>query len=70
MSEQPRSIGVASMQPDGTIFLQLRAEDPEHGAVGDALLTYAPSHPQYRQILEHLDGLEPGQSKPVPPWDT
>ncbi len=55
------------MAADGTISLQLRAEGPG-GAVGDALLVYPPSHPQYREILAHLGGLSPGESKPVPPW--
>ncbi len=36
--------------------------------VGDALLTYAPDHPQYQKILTHVGGLRPGESKPVPPW--
>jgi len=63
----PSSIGSASMGEDGTIVLQLRAEGPG-GALGDALLTYPQDHPQYQQILDHLGGLKPGESKPVPPW--
>jgi hypothetical protein len=62
-----RSIGTASMAADGTITLQLRAEGPG-GAVGDALLVYPPSHAQYHEILDHLAGLKPGQTMPVPPW--
>ncbi len=61
------SIGVARMEADGTIDLQLRAEGPG-GTVGDALIRYPVGHPQYRQILKHVGGLEKGQSKPVPPW--
>ncbi|MCC6335976.1 MAG: lytic murein transglycosylase [Myxococcales bacterium] len=63
----PESIGSATMKPDGTIQLMLRAEGGG-GAVGDALLTYPKTHPQYAEILRHLGGLEPGQSKPVPPF--
>jgi hypothetical protein len=33
-----------------------------------ALLTYPPSHPQYREILEHVGGLKPGETKPCPPF--
>lgn len=62
----PASIGSATMKPDGTIQLLLRAEGG--GAVGDALLTYPKTHPQYAEILRHLGGLKPGQSKPVPPF--
>jgi hypothetical protein len=61
------SIGSATMQADGTIELQLRAQGPG-GMVGDALLRYPPTHPQYQTILTHLGGLSPGQSKPVPPF--
>jgi hypothetical protein len=60
------SIGSASMLPDGTIQLMLRAEG--NGAIGDALLIYEPSHPQYQSIRDHLGGLQPGESKPVPPF--
>jgi hypothetical protein len=64
---EPESIGAASMEPDGTILLQLRASDGA-GALGDALLRYPPSDPEYKAILKHLGGLEPGQHKPVKPF--
>ena len=60
------SIGVATMEPDGTIVLQLRAEGP--GAIGDAQIRYPRAHKEYQQVLDHLGGLEPGETKPVPPW--
>lgn len=62
----PDSIGVARMEPDGTIILQLRAEGP--GMTGDAMFSYAPDHPQYQMVLAHLGGLKAGEQKPVPPW--
>jgi hypothetical protein len=65
--EQPRSIGSATMTADGTIKLMLRAESAS-GAIGDALILYPKSHPQYDTILKHLGGLKPGESKPVPPF--
>ena len=61
------SIGVATMEPDLTIVLRLRAVSP--GALGEALLRYPPDHPQYGEIKAHLGGLMPGGSKPVPPFD-
>lgn len=61
------SIGQASMKPDGTIVLQLRAEGGG-GAVGDGLVTYPKSHPKYGAVLKHLGGLKPGQTKPVAPF--
>jgi hypothetical protein len=36
--------------------------------LGDAQLTYAPGHPRYADVLQHLGWLDPGQDKPVPPW--
>ena len=61
------SIGVARMLPDGTIVLDLRAESPA-GARGDGQLRYPKDSPQYQDVLKHLGGLQPGETKPVPPW--
>jgi hypothetical protein len=66
--EAARSIGQATMTPDGTILLDLRAEGPG-GAIGDARLTYPPEHKDYQMILKHLGGLKPGEVKPVPPFE-
>jgi hypothetical protein len=55
------------MEADGTVVLYLRAEGVG-GSIGDARLVYAPTHKDYRKILEHLGGLKPGERKPVPPW--
>jgi hypothetical protein len=63
----PQIVGSATMEPDGTLKLMLRAEGPG-GMVGDALRVYPPDHQRYHAVLEHLGGLEPGQSKPVPAW--
>lgn len=61
------SMGVATMEADGTIVLQLRAEGPDP-ALGDGRLTYPRSHKDYDMVLKHVGGLKPGDSKPVPPW--
>jgi hypothetical protein len=61
------SIGSATMEADGTIVLMLRAEG-EGGMIGDAMFSYPPGHERYQRTLDHLGGLEPGQTKPVPPW--
>ena len=66
-SQQPKSIGQATMRPDGTILLQLRAE-ADDGTIGDSLLEYPRGHKRYKMVLDHLGGLDPGQEKPVPPW--
>ena len=58
-------IGQASMQPDGTIVMDLRMEDAATGSVGDSHLTYAPGSTHYQAVLDHLGGLAPNQVKPV-----
>jgi hypothetical protein len=54
------------MEPDGVIVLYLRADAT--GTVGHATLRYSPSHKDYKDVLAHLGGLEPGVRKAVPPW--
>lgn len=61
------SIGVATMQSDGVLVLQLRAQGAG-GLIGDARITYSPGDPNYQKVLQHLGGLKPGESKPVPPF--
>ncbi len=63
----PSSIGVATMSNDGTITLRLRAEGPG-GAIGDGNITYKRGDPQYEEVLHHVGGLKPGETKLVPPW--
>ena len=36
------------------------------GAVGEAVLTYKPDDPKYPEIVKHLGGIKPGETKPVP----
>jgi hypothetical protein len=60
------SIGTATMLNDGTIELRLMAR--EGGMTGHATLRYPPAHPEYKNILDHLQGLKPGETKPMPPW--
>jgi hypothetical protein len=63
-AEEP--IGTASMEPDGTIVLRLVAR--ERGVRGEGVLRYAPSDPQYLQILHHVGPIKPGETRPVAPW--
>lgn len=67
-SNKTQSIGEATMQADGTLVLRLRAESAD-GAIGESLLTYLPTDDRYESILKHIGDLNPGESKPVPPWD-
>jgi hypothetical protein len=66
--KEPDSIGRATMKEDGTIILDLKAVG-EDGQVGSGRLVYSPTHPEYENIKKHLGGIEPGESKPVPPFE-
>ena len=52
------------MQPDGTLHMQYRSYD--HGMVAEALQVVKPDAPEYKSLLEHLGGLKPGESRPIP----
>lgn len=60
-------IGGVTMREDRSIFMMLRAEGP-NGVIGDAAFEYAPDHPQYDAIVQHVGPIEPGQEKAVPCW--
>jgi hypothetical protein len=62
-----RPIGTATMLEDGTIILDLVAEG-SGGERGHGRFTYPTTHKQYAEILKHLGGLKPGESKLVPPF--
>ncbi|MBZ5521401.1 MAG: hypothetical protein LAP21_03990 [Acidobacteriia bacterium] len=66
-AEDGAPIGTVTMQPDRTLVAQLRAEGP-NGIVGDAQYVLAPPNPAYQRMIDHVGGLEPGETKPVKPW--
>jgi hypothetical protein len=55
------------MLPDGSIVLRLRAAGTG-GVAGEGRIVYSPSDPHYQEVLRHLGGLRPGETKSVPPW--
>jgi len=65
--QQSKSIGMAWLEQDGTLVLQLRAEGRGR-IMGDGLIKYQPDHEAYGRTLSHIGGLKKGQVKPVPPW--
>ena len=58
--------GMAVMQEDGTISLHLRLSSD--GKNVDDTLTYKTTDRGYDNVLRHLGGLNPGESKPFSPW--
>ena len=63
----PASIGVATMALDGTITLRLRAEGPG-GMTGEGNLAYKRGNPKCEEVLHHIGGLKPGETKPALAW--
>lgn len=65
---RPASMGLATMADDGGIVLRLRAQLDEGDGAGEGYFRYPPGTVEHQRVVEHVGGLEPGQSKPVPPW--
>jgi hypothetical protein len=61
----PNPIGVAWMEPDGTIRMNLRAEGPG-GTVGLGRLECAPSDKNYANILAHPAARSPASTSQYP----
>lgn len=60
-------IGIARMEADGTLLLDLRAEG-SGGLRGHGRFVYRRGDKDYEMVLKHLGGMQPGETKPVPPW--
>lgn len=60
-------IGSAFMDSRGVITLYLRGESPD-GTIGDARIEYYPDDHDYADIVRHLDGIRPGETRPVRPF--
>ena len=61
-------IGTATQEGDGTIVLQLRAEQ-DGGGMGDAQFRYTPTDKDYAMIAWHVGPIPKGGSVPVKPFD-
>jgi hypothetical protein len=58
--------GTAAMLNDGTISLHLRLTSD--GKPFDATVTYRVTDRAYDNVLRHLGGLRPGETKELRPW--
>jgi hypothetical protein len=59
-------VGTAAMQDDGSISLHLRLTSA--GKPVDGTVTYRVSDRAYDNVLRHLGGLRPGETKEFAPW--
>jgi len=62
----PVIIGDAQMQEDGTIVVNLRRT--ADGINVSGIVRYPTSHPNYKEVLDHIGGMKPGEVKLVPAW--
>jgi hypothetical protein len=58
--------GTATMLDDGTVVLRRRLASD--GTAVDDSLTYKVGDRAYDDVLRHLRGLRPGDTKPFSPW--
>jgi hypothetical protein len=65
-ANEPVIIGDAQMQEDGTIVVNLRRT--ADGLNVSGIVRYATSHPNYKEVLDHIGGMKPGEVKLVPAW--
>lgn len=61
-------IGTATMRSDRTIVLRLWSGHGMTGPKGQTLKNYNPEDPDYEEIVDHVGGLRPGETKNVPSW--
>ena len=62
----PPNVGTITMFADKSIELQLRSLPP--GPIAEALFRYKPGDPKYKESIDHVGGLKPGETKMLPPW--
>jgi hypothetical protein len=67
VKKEPFIIGDAVMEADGTIVINLRRT--ADGINVSGRVKYPVSDPHYREVLDHLGGMKPGETKLVPAWD-
>ena len=64
---EPIYIGDATMAADGTITINLRRTADGMNVSG--VVKYPVNDPHYRDVLDHIGGMKPGETKLVPAWD-
>lgn len=65
VSAKPQYIGTARMLADLTIEQQVVARG-DYGSLGEARIVLKPGDPAYRETMELVGGLRPGEMKAVP----
>jgi hypothetical protein len=62
----PPNVGTLTMFADRSIELRLRSLPP--GPIAETLVRYKPGDAKYKESIDHVGGLAPGETKMLPPW--
>jgi hypothetical protein len=66
-NKQPFIIGDAQMLDDGTIVIHMRRTTD--GIHVSGMIRYPVTDRHYNEVLAHIGGMRPGETKLVPAWD-
>jgi hypothetical protein len=62
-------IGTVFMRPDLSLSIRLRSVQCD-GELAEGILDIKPGEPNYQVVIDHVGGLLPNETKPVPAWPT
>lgn len=62
----PPNVGTITMFADKSIEMKLRSLPP--GPIAETLVRYKPTDARYKESIDHVGGLAPGETKMLPPW--
>jgi hypothetical protein len=65
--KQPVIVGDARMLDDGTIVINMRRT--ADGINVSGVFNYPVTDPHYKEVLDHIGGMKPGETRLVPAWD-
>ena len=66
-AKEPVIVGDAQMLDDGTIIINMRRT--ADGINISGVVKYPIDDPHYKEVLDHIGGMHPGEVKLVPAWD-
>ena len=66
-SPMPEYIGRAQMAADGTLTLDLESVECD-GSRAMGRIVIQPTDSRYRDYLDHIGEIRPGETRPVRPW--
>jgi len=62
-------IGSVTMRPDRSLHMILRSVQCD-GRVAEGTFDIQPDQKDYQSTIDHVGGLRPNETKPVPAWPT